>query len=144
MVRQVVLKFSTGNPMNLTTKFFATLVSAAAMVLTPFATAAITPYDKAQFDKLIAEGKPVVVDFFADWCSTCRAQKPIVRELAAEPAMKDVTIFVATFDKEKELRKTLRVRSQSTFVVFKSGKEIARSTGQLVKEEIGAMFAKAL
>ncbi len=130
--------------MNLTTKFLATLVSAAAFVLTPLANAAITPFNQAQFDKLIAEGKPVVVDFFADWCSTCRAQKPIVAELAVEPQLKDVTIFVATFDKEKALRKDLRVRSQSTFVVFKSGKEIARSTGQLVKEEIGAMFAKAL
>ena len=130
--------------MNLTTKLFATLVSAAAFVLTPLANAAITPFDQAAFDKLIAEGKPVVIDFFADWCSTCRAQKPIVAELAVEPKLKDVTIFVATFDKEKALRKELRVRSQSTFVVFKSGKEIARSTGQLVKEEIGAMFAKAL
>lgn len=130
--------------MNLTTKLFATLVSAAAFVLTPLVNAAITPFDQAAFDKLIAEGKPVVIDFFADWCSTCRAQKPIVAELAVEPKLKDVTIFVATFDKEKALRKELRVRSQSTFVVFKSGKEIARSTGQLVKEEIGAMFAKAL
>jgi thioredoxin 1 len=120
------------------------LVSASAILLTPFANAAITPFDQAAFDKLIAEGKPVVVDFFADWCSTCRAQKPIVAELAVEPKLKDVTIFVATFDKEKALRKELRVRSQSTFVVFKSGKEIARSTGQLVKEEIGTMFAKAL
>jgi hypothetical protein len=58
--------------------------------------------------------------------------------------MKDVTLFVADFDKEKDLKKALRVSQQSTFVVFKGGKEVARSTGQTRKAELAAAFAKAL
>ena len=58
--------------------------------------------------------------------------------------MKDVTLFVADYDKEKDLKKALRVSSQSTFVVFKGGKEVARSTGQTKKEDLAATFAKAL
>jgi len=102
------------------------------------------PYDKAAFEKAVAESKPVIVAFHADWCPTCRTQKPIVQELLREPKLKDVTLFVADFDKEKDLKKSLRVSQQSTFVVFKAGKEVARSTGQTKKGDIAATFAKVL
>jgi thiol-disulfide isomerase/thioredoxin len=101
-------------------------------------------YDKAAFEKALTEGKPVIVDFQADWCPTCKAQKPIVQELIRDPKMKDVVLFLADFDNEKDLKKTLRVSMQSTFVVFKGGKEVARSTGQTRKADLAATFAKAL
>ncbi|MEO8752023.1 MAG: thioredoxin family protein [Casimicrobiaceae bacterium] len=102
------------------------------------------PYDKTAFDKALAEGRPVIVDFFADWCPTCKAQKPHVQSLLGEARMKDVTLFIADYDKEKDLKKALRVTQQATFVVFKSGKEVGRSTGQTKKEDLAALFAKAL
>ena len=115
-----------------------------ALLFVATARAGELPYDKAAFDKALADGKPVIVDFFADWCPTCKAQKPHVQSLLGEPKMKDVTLFVADYDKEKELKKALRVSQQSTFVVFKGGKEVARSTGQTNKEDLAALFGKAL
>ena len=39
----------------------------------------IKPYSQAEFNKLAAEGKPILLDFRADWCPTCGAQEPVNR-----------------------------------------------------------------
>ena len=102
------------------------------------------PYNKAAFDKALAAGEPVVVDFAASWCPTCKAQKPVVQSLLAEPQRKVLTVFVADFDTEVALKKQLNVTMQSTLIAFKAGKEVARSTGQTGKGELGALLDKAL
>ena len=102
------------------------------------------PFDKAQFDAALAQGEPVIVDFSASWCPTCKAQKPIVEGLMKEKKLEPVTLFVADYDKETALKKQLGVTQQSTFVVFKAGKEVGRSTGQTQKQAIAELFDKAL
>ncbi len=108
------------------------------------ASASELAYDKAQYERALAQGKPVVVDFSASWCPTCKAQKPIVTNLLLEPRFKDLTVFVADYDTEASLKKQLRITQQSTFVVFKGGQEVARSTGQTERGAIVDLFAKAL
>jgi len=115
-----------------------------ALVVSLGASAAAAPFDEAAFDKALAEGGPIVVQFHADWCPTCKTQAPIVAQLLAEPRMKTVKLIVVDFDNEKALKKRLRVSTQSTFVVFKAGKEVARSTGQTTREAIESTFSKAL
>src|SRR3979411_354717 len=110
-----------------------TLIAAAfAVLLTTFATLSVSaevPYNQAQFDAMRAAGKPVAVVFHADWCPTCRAQAPLLKELTQTPELKGLTLFVAKFDTEKALKKSRGVTQQSTVVVFKDGKERVRSTG---------------
>jgi thiol-disulfide isomerase/thioredoxin len=101
-------------------------------------------FSKPAFESAVAAGKPVIVDFAASWCPTCKAQKPIVDALLAEPKRKDVTLFKADYDRETALKKQLRVAQQSTFVVFKGGKEVARSTGETRPDALAALFDKAL
>lgn len=108
------------------------------------AVAGEVPYDQKTFDAAVAAGGPVIVDFSASWCPTCKAQKPIVNELMGRPKFKGVTLFVADYDKEVALKKRLHVTQQSTFVVFKASKEVARSTGQTEKDVLKAVFDKAL
>ncbi|MDQ2735668.1 MAG: thioredoxin family protein [Pseudomonadota bacterium] len=102
------------------------------------------PFTQAAFDKAVAAGQPVIVDVQASWCPTCKAQKPIVDGLLQEPKMKNVTLFSANFDTEAALKQRLRVAQQSTFIVFKGGKEVGRSTGDTHKDSIAALFDKAL
>ncbi len=126
-------------------KLLARGILAVAALLLAFASwAGATPYSKSALDRALAAGRPVIVHFHADWCPTCKAQVPVVEELLKESRMKDVVVFSADFDKESGLKKALRVNSQSTFVAFKGGKEVARSIGQTSKADLSALFAKAL
>ena len=119
-------------------------VTAGLCVAAAAALAAELPFSQPAFDKALAAGQPVVVDFAASWCPTCKAQKPIVQGLMKDAKRKPLTMFVADFDKEEALKKQLNVTMQSTLIAFKGGKEVARSTGQTDKAELGALLDKAL
>ena len=106
--------------------------------------AAESPFNEAQFAAARAAGKPVAVVFHADWCPTCRAQAPVLRQLMQSPEFKDVTLFVADFDAEKTLKRSLGVTRQSTIVVYKGGKEAARSTGDTDPAALAALLRHAV
>ena len=106
--------------------------------------AGVTPFDKTQFDAALAAGKPTAVHFSATWCPTCKVQAPLVSALLAEPRFKDLTVFVADYDKELAFRKQLKITQQSTFVVYKAGNEVTRSTGEIDKAAIAQVLARSL
>jgi thiol-disulfide isomerase/thioredoxin len=113
------------------------------VIATPLFAAEI-PFNQAQYDSMLAAGKPLAVVFHADWCPTCRAQAPLLKELTQTPELKGLTLFVANFDTEKSLRKSLGVTQQSTVVVFKAGKESARSTGDTQQDSLRALLRHAI
>jgi thioredoxin 1 len=119
-------------------------LTTALILLTAPVMAGEQPYSAAALDRMLAAGQPVVVDFHADWCPTCRAQAPIVKDLLATPELKNVTVLIADFDTELALRKSLKVTNQSTLVVFRQGKEVARSTGDTSREGLAALLKKAI
>jgi thioredoxin 1 len=125
-----------------------TLVAAAfAVLLTTFATLSISaevPFNQVQFDAVRAAGKPVAVVFHADWCPTCRAQAPVLKQLTQSQELKDITVFVADFDTEKALKHSLGITKQSTIVVFKDGKESARSTGDTQPGTLSELLRRAI
>ena len=102
------------------------------------------PFTQTGFDQAISSGRPAVVYLHADWCPTCRVQKPIVDRLSADPKLGQVTIFIADYDTEVKLKRELKITEQSTFVVFKKGHEVTRSTGQTQEAAIRAVLEKAL
>lgn len=104
----------------------------------------VKPYSAEALAAAEKAGQPVALHFHADWCPTCRAQAPLLRELMSEPRFKDLTLFVADYDRESELKRRLKVAQQSTLVVFKGGREVARSTGQTRKEALAELLGKAL
>lgn len=89
-------------------------------------------------------GKPILVDVFAAWCSVCRAQSPILHKLTEEPKYKNLLVLKADFDAQKDELRALDVRSQSTLIVFKDGKEVGRSVGDTSEFSIEGLLDKTL
>jgi thiol-disulfide isomerase/thioredoxin len=104
----------------------------------------IRPFDAAALTSLQSAGKPVAVHFHADWCPTCVNQSRSLEQLKSDAQLKDVTVLVADYDKEKDLKRQLKIRSQSVLVVFKGPNEVARSAGETQPAQLRQALAKAL
>ncbi len=102
------------------------------------------PFKAADFESVRTSGKAVLVEVTAPWCPTCKAQKPILSDLKAQPRFKDLAVFEVDFDSQKDALRRLNVQQQSTLIVYKGGKEVARSTGETSKAAIEGLLAKAL
>lgn len=119
-------------------------VTALALCASAFAWAGpAEPYSAARFDQLAREGKPVLVAIHADWCPTCKAQKPILGALMARPEYKDVTELTVDYDKDKPAVQRFKASMQSTLVAFKAGQERGRSVGDTSPAGIEALVQKA-
>jgi thiol:disulfide interchange protein len=103
----------------------------------------IQPYSAEALASAQGAGQPVAVHFHADWCPTCKQQEKAFGQLKAEPGL-DVLLLVADYDKEKELRRAMKVRSQSTLVVFRGTAEKARVAGDTEAGKLRAALKSAL
>lgn len=79
--------------------------------------------------------KPILVDFFADWCGPCKMMAPIVEELATELEGK-AKVGKLNVDENSDIAIEYNVMSIPTLIVFKNGKEEKRLVGVRNKEEL--------
>lgn len=119
---------------------------AAALVFTALnATAAEpVPFEPQAFTKAKSEGKTILVDFHADWCPVCKKQSTVLPTILKTDMYRDVVAFTADFDSSKKLKKQLKVNHQSTLVLFKGEKEVARESGITATDEIEKLLNKGL
>ena len=122
----------------------AVVATAALLGSLPASAAEWKDFDAAAFAEAKKEGKPILVDIFAVWCPTCRAQNPILVELTRAPKYKDIVVFKVDFDAQKDDVRALKAQSQSTLIVFKGDTEKGRSVGDTGKDSIAALLDKAL
>jgi len=101
-------------------------------------------FDSGSFAAAQKAGKPILVAIHASWCPTCKAQKPILSELMAEPKFKDLIYFVVDFDTQKDAVKFFGARMQSTLIAFKGTTETGRSVGDTERSLIAALLNKTL
>ncbi|GJE28336.1 thioredoxin family protein [Methylobacterium organophilum] len=105
---------------------------------------AALPFDEAGFEAAQAAGRPILVAISAPWCPICKAQKPILARLSAEPRYKDLALFEIDFDSQKPLVRRFGATMQSTLIAFKNGKEVGRSVGETQPEWIESLLEKTL
>lgn len=104
----------------------------------------IKPYNQAEFEKLASQGKPILLDFRADWCTICAAQAPVIRELMAQSKYQDLTTFTVDFDTATALLKAYKVEMQSTLIVLTGKREQGRSVGDTSREGIDHLLNSAV
>lgn len=87
----------------------------------------------ANFDQLITEGKPVVVDFWAEWCGPCRMVGPIVETLAEQYDGK-VIIGKLNVDDNPDVCEKYGIRNIPTILFFKNGEIVDKQVGAVQKD----------
>ncbi len=116
------------------------LVGLAVVLSLGLAVSAAQPYEEKSFNEAQAAGKTVLIDVTASWCPTCKKQEPIIR--AIEKERPNLVVYEVDFDKAKDLLQRLQVRAQSTLIVYKGRKEVARSTAETDPGRLRALVAK--
>ena len=118
--------------------------AAAAMSAPAFADPAAVAFTPEAFKAAQAAGKPILVAIHASWCPTCKIQGVILKDLYKKPEFKDLTVFRVDFDAQKAIVAGFGADSQSTLIVFKGGKEMGRSVGDVSSASIEAMLKTAI
>lgn len=88
--------------------------------------------------EVLSSDKPVLLDFYADWCGPCRMVGPIVSEISDDRS--DVKVGKINVDEQPELAAQFQVMSIPMLVVIKNGKLANQAVGYRSKEQIEAML----
>ncbi len=87
------------------------------------------------FADLTNTDKPVLVDFYADWCAPCRAMKPVLEDLKAQMG-EELSIFKIDVDKNQAIAERYAIRSIPTLILFKNGEPVWRKSGMASSVEL--------
>ncbi|WP_430927900.1 thioredoxin [Polaribacter marinivivus] len=89
----------------------------------------------SKFSEIINQEKPVLVDFFAEWCGPCKMMSPILKEVK-DVFQDKVSILKIDVDKNQAIAAKYQVRGVPTLIIYKEGKQVWRQSGVVQKNEL--------
>jgi thioredoxin 1 len=87
------------------------------------------------FAEIIASNKPVLVDFFAEWCGPCKAMTPVLKNVK-DSIGNAASIIKIDIDKNPQSANQFQVQGVPTFIIFKNSKPVWRKSGVVSKQEL--------
>ena len=100
---------------------------------------AVVKLTELNFEQEVMQSdKPVLIDFYADWCGPCQMMGPVVEEISNE--VTDAKVCKVNIDEEMAIAQKYGVMSIPTFVVIKNGEVTARDMGAKPKSAVLAML----
>ncbi len=99
---------------------------------------------KENFENVVLKSdKPVIVDFYADWCGPCKALTPVLEKLAEENK-NTYNVVKVDVDASPEMAEKFHIRSMPTLLVIRGGNVIAKQSGARSKSELSSWMDEAL
>ncbi len=89
----------------------------------------------ASFDQVIASNKPVLIDFFAEWCGPCKMMPPILRQVKDELGDR-VKILKIDVDKNPKIAARYQIRGVPTLMIFKNSQTVWQQSGVVPAHEL--------
>jgi len=103
------------------------------------------PKTNEEFEKIIASGKPVLVDYFATWCGPCQMMGPILDDMAENYKNIDkVEIIKVDIDELRKPAEKYNIMSVPTFMLFKDGKDVETMVGMRSQDDLEAKLDKLI
>jgi thiol-disulfide isomerase/thioredoxin len=125
-------------------KFAVVIVGALLLAVAPASAFQTKPFDAASFKAAQSAGEPLLVDVFAPWCPTCKAQQQVLDKLKDNPEFAKLTIFKVDFDNQPDVVRDFGARSQSTLIAYKGATETGRSAGDTNPASIETLLGSTL
>ncbi len=91
------------------------------------------------FSQIINDDKPVLVDFFAEWCGPCKMMAPELKRFAQD-YNNDVRVLKVDIDKNRETATQFNIRGVPTLILFKKGKVLWRQSGAMNAQQLSSII----
>jgi len=98
---------------------------------------------QGRFENIISTEKPVLVDFYAEWCGPCKAMAPVLKQVK-ESFSDQIRIIKVDVDQNPSIAGRYNIRSVPTLLLFRKGRKVWSASGFRPAEEIKRVVEQTL